>query len=51
MSGPEFFQIRMGREFYERTMPELVRQLQRLNELLERLTQRLNSEDDNDADA
>ncbi len=27
----------MGRRFYEHTMPELVRQLARLNELLERI--------------
>lgn len=33
----QFFQTRMGRQFYEATMPELVKQLQRLNELLERI--------------
>ena len=32
-----FHQTRMGQQFYERTVPELVRQLERLNELLERL--------------
>ncbi len=32
-----FFQTRMGQRFYENTMPELVRQLTRLNDLLERL--------------
>jgi hypothetical protein len=32
-----FHQTRNGRVFYERTMPELVRQLGRLNDLLERL--------------
>ena len=37
MSEPKFFQTRMGQRFYERTMPELVRQLERLNALLERL--------------
>lgn len=36
----EFFQTRMGRQFYEGTMPELVRQIARLNELLERLVAR-----------
>lgn len=36
----EFFQTRMGRQFYEHTMPELVRQLARLNELLEQFTER-----------
>ncbi len=33
----EFFQTRMGQRFFEHTMPELVRQIARLNELLERL--------------
>ena len=37
MSEPQFFQTRMGQRFYEHTMPELVRQLERLNESLERL--------------
>ncbi len=37
MSEPQFFQTRMGQRFYEHTVPELVRQLERLNELLERL--------------
>ena len=37
MSEPKFFQTRMGQRFYEHTMPELVRQLERLNELLEQL--------------
>ena len=37
MSEPQFFHTRMGQRFYEHTMPELVRQLERLNELLERL--------------
>ena len=35
----EFFLTRMGKTFYEHTVPELVRQLQRLNENLERLTE------------
>ena len=33
----EFHKTRMGQRFYERTMPELVQQIERLNELLERL--------------
>lgn len=37
MNEPQFFQTRMGQQFYERTMPELVKQLKRLNELLERI--------------
>lgn len=35
MSGPEFFQTRMGQRFYEGTMPALVKQLERLNDNLE----------------
>jgi len=31
-----FYLTRMGREFYDRTMPDLVRQLIRLNNNLER---------------
>ena len=37
MSETRFFQTRMGHTFYEHTVPELVRQLKRMNELLERL--------------
>ena len=37
MNETRFFQTRMGHTFYEHTVPELVRQLERLNELLERL--------------
>ena len=37
MSEPKFFQTRMGQRFYEHTAPELVRQLEQLNKLLERL--------------
>ncbi len=37
MSETPFYRTRMGQTFYERTMPELVKQLQRLNENLERL--------------
>lgn len=36
-NGPEFFQTLMGRTFYEATMPQLVKQLQRLNENLQEL--------------
>jgi hypothetical protein len=35
-----FHQTRMGQQFYEKTVPEIVRQLERLNELLERLVAR-----------
>ncbi len=34
--GPEFFQTMMGRKFYDGDFPELVRQLKRLNDNLEK---------------
>ncbi len=34
MNDPQFYQTRMGRIFYEATMPELVKQLQCLNDRL-----------------
>jgi hypothetical protein len=37
MEQVPFHQTRMGQQFYERTLPELVRQVERLNEVLERL--------------
>ena len=37
MSETPFYKTRMGQNYYERTMPELVKQLERLNEVLERL--------------
>ena len=37
MSDTPFHQTRMGQQYYERTLPEIARQLDRLNELLERL--------------
>ena len=37
MDETPFHKTRMGQQFYERTVPELVTQLERLNELLERL--------------
>ncbi len=36
----DFYKTRMGQRYYEHTMPELVRQLERMNELLERLAER-----------
>ena len=49
----EFFQTRMGRQFYEYTMPELVRQIAKLNELLEQLvaTQERDGRRNDDGDA
>ena len=32
---PEFFQTPMGRRFYEHTVPELVKQIERVAEALE----------------
>jgi hypothetical protein len=37
MSGPRFFQTGMGQKFFEHTLPELVRQLTRLNDHLGRI--------------
>ena len=51
MSEPKFFQTRMGHTFYEHTVPELVRQLERLNELLERLVAAQERREKDDADA
>ena len=45
MSETPFFKTRMGQRFYESTMPALVKQLERLNELLERLVERTDSKD------
>ncbi len=48
MSEPQFFQTRMGKVYYEATLPGLVNQITRLNELLERLIDRLETADDRD---
>jgi len=37
VSGPSFFQTYMGQTYYQVTMPNLVRELARLNHNLERL--------------
>ena len=39
MSDVQFFQTRMGRTFYEHTMPELVREIKKLNDLLQKLVE------------
>ena len=39
MSETPFYKTRMGHQFYDRTMPDLVLQLRKLNSLLERLSQ------------
>ena len=46
MNEPQFFQTRMGQQFFERTMPELVKQIARMNELLERIATGLEREHD-----
>ena len=55
MSGPQFFETRAGRQFYEATMPELVRQLKRIADGVERIVVALEAnaepEDDGDRDA
>jgi hypothetical protein len=38
--APEFHETRMGRQFYERTLPELVRQVERLADSAEHLAGR-----------
>ena len=37
MSDVEFYQTRAGRTYYEKTLPELVEQLRRLAEAMEKL--------------
>ncbi|TQF10735.1 hypothetical protein FJV41_37865 [Myxococcus llanfairpwllgwyngyllgogerychwyrndrobwllllantysiliogogogochensis] len=37
MSGPAFFQTHMGQLFFEGTVPQILRELRRLNDNLERL--------------
>ena len=41
MGDIDFHRTQMGRRFYEQTMPSLVRELTRLNDLIERLVDRL----------
>ena len=41
MSEVPFFKTRMGNTFYEHTMPDLVQQLTRLNDLLDKIVERL----------
>ena len=36
-----FYETKMGRQFFDRTVPDLVRQLEKLNETLARLVDRL----------
>lgn len=36
MSGPQFFQTPMGRKFYERDVPDIAKQLERIADALEK---------------
>lgn len=36
--GPEFFQTPMGQRFYQKTMPDIASQLEKMNKNLEILT-------------
>ena len=40
MSETPFYKTKMGHRFYEHTMPALVKQLERLNDVLDRLVDR-----------
>jgi len=44
----DFYKTRMGQHFYERTVPELVKQLERLNEMLARLVDQRDRPDEED---
>jgi len=48
MSETPFYKTRMGQQFYERVMPDLVKQLERLNELLARLVDKRDDRDEED---
>jgi len=39
--GPEFFQTSMGQRFYQKTMPDIAEQLEKMNKNLEILTELL----------
>jgi len=45
MNEVPFYQTRAGRQFYESTLPELVRQITRVNDLLARAVDCLESQD------
>ncbi len=46
MSGPEFFQTRMGQIFFESTLPELTRQLSRVATAMELLASKVDRKPD-----
>ncbi len=43
--GPQFFQTPMGRRYYEHTLPELAKQIERVADALEALLARLARKD------
>ena len=43
MSDLDFYQTRAGRVFYDQTVPELVEQVRRLADAVERLVDRIDS--------
>ncbi len=45
MAEIPFYATRMGRQFYESTIPRLVEQLERLNDLLARLVEQQQTKD------
>jgi len=47
--GPEFHQTGMGRQFYEQTMPQLVKELREIKECIRELTQMIKTGVDSDA--
>jgi hypothetical protein len=46
MNDIPFHRTAMGRDFYDRTMPDVLQQITRLNDLLERLVARLDGEEE-----
>ena len=51
MSGAPFYTTRCGRQFFEVTMPELVRQLTRLNDMLALAVEQMELRSQQPADA
>ena len=49
MSETPFYKTRMGHQFYERTMPALVKQLERVGGLLQMLSSQLSRREDGNA--
>ena len=41
MDWPPFYRTAMGRQYYEKTIPDLIRQLEKLNKILGRLIEQM----------